>query len=323
MTADVTGLARTRTSSDRSTWNVYRFDQIAQNITDRVDNPAESGVDRYVGLEHLDSESLQIRRWGTPADVEATKLRFQPGDIIFGKRRAYQRKLAVADFAGICSAHALVLRARSDVVDPEFLPFFMQSNVFFDRALAISVGSLSPTINWRTLAAQKFALPPMEDQRRIAEALKAATDSVHGFEMSLTRMGELRDVLLAHEFDHQHLSQNPLSRFLPLGEIVSYASDGPFGSKLKTEHYAPAGARVVRLQNIGDGEFDDGDRAYISLSYYAELRRYALLPNDILVAGLGDENHPVGRACLLPPELRPAINKADWSYPGLVDSRTR
>jgi type I restriction enzyme S subunit len=136
-------------------------------------------------------------------------------------------------------------------------------------------------------------------------------------------MGELRDVLLAHEFDHQHLSQNPLSRFLPLGEIVSYASDGPFGSKLKTEHYAPAGARVVRLQNIGDGEFDDGDRAYISLSYYAELRRYALLPNDILVAGLGDENHPVGRACLLPPELRPAINKADWSYPGLVDSRTR
>src|SRR5690348_6562440 len=93
-------------------WRVVRFDQMADSITDRVDNPSEAGVEYYVGLEHLDPDSLNIRRWGTPNDVEATKLRFKLGDIIFGRRRAYQRKLAVADFEGICSAHALVLRAR-------------------------------------------------------------------------------------------------------------------------------------------------------------------------------------------------------------------
>ena len=65
----------------------YRFDQMAKQINDRVDNPAESGVERYVGLEHLDADSLRIRRWGDITDVESTKLRFQPGDIIFGKRR--------------------------------------------------------------------------------------------------------------------------------------------------------------------------------------------------------------------------------------------
>lgn len=126
---------------------MFRFDQMATLINDRVDNPAESGVERYVGLEHLDADSLRIRRWGEITDVESTKLRFHPGDIIFGKRRVYQRKLAVADFEGICSAHAMVLRAKADVALPDFLPFFMQTDRFMERALEISVGSLSPTIN--------------------------------------------------------------------------------------------------------------------------------------------------------------------------------
>lgn len=157
----------------------FRFDQMATLINDRVDKPAESGVERYVGLEHLDADSLRIRRWGDITDVESTKLRFRPGDIIFGKRRAYQRKLAVADFEGICSAHAMVLRAKVNVVLPEFLPFFMQSDRFMERALQISVGSLSPTINWTTLAAEEFALPPIEEQQRIVTILGAVENACH------------------------------------------------------------------------------------------------------------------------------------------------
>ena len=103
----------------------YRFDEMATQVNDRVDIPAESGVQRYVGLEHLDPDSLRIRRWGNITDVGATKLRFKPGDIVFGKRRVYQRKIAVADFEGICSAHAMVLRANPKVVLPSFLPFFI------------------------------------------------------------------------------------------------------------------------------------------------------------------------------------------------------
>ena len=137
-------------------WTRLAFGDVATCVNDRIDNPLDAGVERYVGLEHLDSDSLVIRRWGSPADVTATKLLFRKGDIIFGRRRVYQRKLAVADFDGICSAHALVLRAKSGAVLPPFLPFFMQSDVFMERAKAISVGSLSPTINWRTLAERRI-----------------------------------------------------------------------------------------------------------------------------------------------------------------------
>jgi len=159
-------------------WKVWRFDQIATNVNERVDNPSESGMEHYVGLEHLDSDSLKIRRWGSPDDVEATKLVFRKGDIIFGRRRAYQRKLGVAEFDGICSAHAMVLRAKPDVVLPEFLPFFMQSDVFMNRAVEISVGSLSPTINWRTLATQLFWLPQLKQQQDVVSVLAALDEQI-------------------------------------------------------------------------------------------------------------------------------------------------
>lgn len=200
-------------------WKWVRFDQIAHNISERVDDPRQAGVDHYVGLEHLDSDSLKIRRWGTPEDVEAQKLRFRPGDIIFGKRRAYQRKVGVAEFDGICSAHAFVFRGNADHIVPELLPFFMQTDAFMERAVAISKGSLSPTINWGDLARQEFALPsdPAE-QRRIAELLRAADEAVEAWrEVELSIIGHRNSSHhhhLCYEFDY-HPDLHLPARWVP------------------------------------------------------------------------------------------------------------
>ena len=173
-------------------WCLVKFGDLAESITERVDDPKASGVEIYVGLEHLDSDTTKISRYGTPDDVESTKLRFYPGDVIYARRRAYQRKLGVAEVEGICSAHALVLRARPDVCLPEFLPYFLQSNQFHDRALSISVGSLSPTINWKTLVVQEFALPPIAEQRRIINLVSHLDNSVSCENASLTSLESLR-----------------------------------------------------------------------------------------------------------------------------------
>lgn len=170
---------------------LHPFSQIAANITVRVE-PSDTDLERYVGLEHLDPESLKLRRWGSPSDVIGQKLKFWKGDIIYGKRRAYQRKLAVADFDGICSAHAMVLRAKPDVCLPEFLPFFLQSDLFHNRAMEISVGSLSPTINWSTLAKQEFPLPPVDEQRRIADLLWAADDAITEYTNAISSLEKLK-----------------------------------------------------------------------------------------------------------------------------------
>ena len=162
---------------DKTGWKKYRFDEFAQNISQRVE-PQQTDLRIYVGLEHLDPDNIHIRRFGTPKDVEGTKLKVFPGDVIFGKRRAYQRKAALADFEGICSAHAMVLRAKTAVIDERLFPFFFHSKDFQETAITISVGGLSPTINWKDLAKQEFLLPPKEAQARFAELLWAADEVV-------------------------------------------------------------------------------------------------------------------------------------------------
>ena len=260
---------------------------MAANINERVDNPSEAGVDRYVGLEHLDPDSLKIRRWGSPSDVEATKLRFYPGDIIFGRRRAYQRKLGVADFEGICSAHAMVLRAKPDVVLPEFLPFFMQSDLFMERALEISVGSLSPTINWKTLAAQEFALPPLDEQRRIAETL-LAVEAV--LEESNRLMTQIASVATAYT---ENLIFNS-NKWVSLGEILT---DTSYGSSQKSS-YEQQGVPILRIPNVLRSELDLTDLQWLDAAD-ANLERYGLAEGDILIVRTNGNPDYVGRCVVI------------------------
>jgi restriction endonuclease S subunit len=161
---------------NRKNWSRFRFGEVVENVNERV-APSTAAEAIYVGLDDLDSDSLHIRRWGKGSDVIGTKLGFRKGDVIFGRHRAYQRKLAVAEVDGICSAHAMVARAKPKVILPEFLPFLMMSDKFMNRAVDISVGSLSPTINWTTLKLEEFDLPPLDQQRRLAEILWAVDEA--------------------------------------------------------------------------------------------------------------------------------------------------
>lgn len=152
---------------------IYTFDKIAVNCTQKV-KPQESDKEHYIGLEHIDPECLYITRWGADAAPIGDKLVMKKGDVLFGKRRAYQRKVGIAPFDGIFSAHGLVLRPKEDVICKEFFPFFISSDQFLDRAVQISVGGLSPTVNWGDLARQEFSLPSIEEQKILADKLWAA-----------------------------------------------------------------------------------------------------------------------------------------------------
>lgn len=152
-------------------FETVRFDKIAINISERVE-PKKTELTTYVGLEHLDSDNLVIERTGTPDDVIGTKLKIYKGDIIFGKRRAYLRKVAVSHFDGIASAHSMILRASEKHIEKDFLPFLMQSDAFMQRAVQISEGSLSPTIKVKTLAQQEFTLPKKEKQKKLVALFK-------------------------------------------------------------------------------------------------------------------------------------------------------
>lgn len=295
-------------------WRVVRFGDVVREVKVKVD-PEESGLERYVAGEHMATDDLHIRSWGTIGDGylgPAFHRKFVTGQVLYGSRRTYLRKVAVAEFDGVCANTTFVMEPANDDLLPELLPFIMQTEPFTRHSIGQSRGSTNPYITWKDLAWYEFPLPPRAEQQRIAELLWAADESIW---KTLKVQEELlcyKQVLMRYAFSPS-FSSNGDSSFIemPLTDVLTYASDGPFGSKLKTAHYTDSGARVIRLQNIRDGYFDDGDKAYISREYFSELSRYSLEPDDVVVAGLGDETYPVGRACLIPTGLGPAINKAD------------
>lgn len=200
---------------DKTHWKKYRFDEMVQNISERVE-PSQTDLDMYVGLEHIDPDTLHLSRHGHPSDVEGIKLRFYKGDIIFGRRRAYQRKTALATTDGICSAHAMVVRAKEDVVDPLFLPFLFHSKNFIDMAITISVGGLSPTINWKDIAKQEFLLPPKAEQKRLAELLWAADEVV---EKEKREMEILQNQIQIYTNENSNIKEQPKIPFSDLVEV--------------------------------------------------------------------------------------------------------
>ncbi len=282
-------------------WQIVKFGEIAKNISERVE-PAETDLEVYVGLEHLDPQSLRITRRGVPADVKGQKLRVRPGQIIFGKRRAYQKKVAVADFDGICSAHAMVLEEVVGKIIPGLLPFFMQSDMFMDRAVAISEGSLSPTIKWKKLAIQEFPLPPIERQKEILEVLEKV-EEVYGFYVSaINRHDRLTEVVI-----NQIISggdYNAIKKAIRLGtktvgakiriehanDFCSSIADGTHESPKPSKNGYP----LITSKNLKQDGLDLSDTYLISEEDYISIcKRSWVKAGDILFAMIGTIGNPV------------------------------
>ncbi len=157
-------------------WRVVNFGDVVDNMNETTRDPEAIGLDRVVGLDHMDPDSPPLKRWDNLSDLhEGTSFTrvFRAGQVLFGKRRAYQRKVSLPDFDGICSGDILVFQPKNTELLSEFLPYLVQSDGFFDHALGTSAGSLSPRTKWQELAKYEFALPPIAEQHRIARAMKA------------------------------------------------------------------------------------------------------------------------------------------------------
>ena len=269
--------------SNRST---VKFGDFAENVAVRID-PAEAKTDIYVGLEHLDPQSLHLKKWGHPSDVTGQKLVFKKGDVIFGRRRAYQRKLAIAQFDGICSAHAMVVRAKPDMILPEFLPFFLQSDMFMERAIGISVGSLSPTINWRTLKVQEFRIPLIEEQKRIAEILWAADETVAGWES----VYEYASAALQSYVDRTFFCPTAGHKALAVGEICTIQC----GFAFKSRDYQDAGIPLIRISNVKEPYVDVAERTvFLPDAFVSENPSFVLQKGDLLIALSGATTGKIG-----------------------------
>lgn len=270
----------------------YRFEQIAINSTEKK-KPVEEDRFTYLGLEHLDSGSLKVTRFGSEVAPIGEKLVMHKGDVLFGKRRAYQKKVAIAPFDGIFSAHGMVLRPREDVIDKSFFPLFISSDYFLDAAIKISVGSLSPTINWRDLKTLEFELPDLATQRKLAETLWSINETMEAYKKLISATDELVKSQFMEQFGNldSNTKHYPIKK---LSEIADYWNGLTY--KPTDTVQDGTGILVLRSSNIQNGalSFDDNVRVTCPIK-----EKLFVKENDILLCSRNGSAALVGKTALI------------------------
>ena len=179
---------------DKTHWKKYRFGDVAIQTKDVVDIE-NTNLTRYVAGEHMGSEDIHIRKWGTVGDGylgPAFIRKFSKGDILYGSRRTYLKKVAIADFDGITANTTFVIKANEKLIEPVLLAHLMLSHNFTEYSVTNSRGSVNPYINWKDIADYEFLLPPKAEQKRLAELLWAADEVVEKEKREMERMEYFR-----------------------------------------------------------------------------------------------------------------------------------
>lgn len=260
----------------------YKFDQIAFNITDKK-MPEPGDEKMYIGLEHLDSGSLKVNRWGSEVELTGQKLVMKKGDILFGRRNTYLRRAAIAPHDGIFSAHGMIFRPKTDVIDPEYFPFFISSNYFMDAAIRISVGSLSPTVNWKTLKELEFDIPSLEEQRKNAALLASINETKEAYQELLLQTDNLVKSQFIEMFGDPVENPKGFDK-CPLMSLAKKITDGVH----KKPVYTKTGKPFISVTNINRGVVDFTDCKFVSEeAYQAMIKTTYPERGDILYTKVG------------------------------------
>lgn len=204
---------------DKKNWQKIKFGDIAKEVRITEHDPLKNGLKHYVGLEHIESEDLHIKSWGDISDGTTFTRKFVKGQVLFGRRRAYLKKAALASFDGICSGDILVFEADNDKLLPELLPFIVQNDNFFQYAVDASAGSLSPRVKFKDLAKFELMLPKsLDEQKKLADLLWAGDELVQKY---TSLRGKLN---VFYESNVQTLNRGSFSSKLKtrkLGEVLN------------------------------------------------------------------------------------------------------
>lgn len=282
---------------DKSTWKRVRLGDVVCRSRKQV-NPIEAGVERYVAGGHIGGDSITIDRWGDPSDGQmgsTFRYVFEPGQILFVSARPYLRKSGVVDFSGVVADKTYVLDAkRANGLLQEFLPFILASDPFVEYATAEATGSMNPRLLWGPFQRYEFDLPPLEDQRCIADLLWAVERhrvNVLGSEMELS---DGKSLMLA-----KRLASGAEERGWPLEPVSALVSSGPTNGKSARANDEQRGVPTLSISAVRDGRVRGGDSVKWIEVDPESVSSFRLQPDDFLVVRGNGNRSLTGRGGLV------------------------
>lgn len=268
-------------------WTTITLGDIAENISVRVDDPSKSGFNRFVGLDHLDSGNFTVSRWGSTESVTSSMKQFQAGDVLLARRNAHLRRASAVDFEGVCSGDAYVLREKPGVIVPGLLKYLLNTNRFWEFAIANADGSMSTRVKWRVLEQFNLQIPSKNFQNHTIKTLDALSLCNRKYTDALDSLQMLHN--LGFGFYFADPVENPMG-WNTMRADEAFIVRGRVGWKgYKREDLRESGNLVIGGKNVvNDRELDLSSCTYLSQEKYEESPEIMLKGRDMLLVQRGN-----------------------------------
>lgn len=284
----------------KSGWARVKLSEVVENINDYFDRDSDQ-VARYVAGQHIDEKQLAVRRWGHTSDGDfppTYNRRFQAGDVLYHSRNL--TKLCCPDFEGVTGEKLFILRTTNeDRFLPRLLPFVLSTEHFDRYVLTHWSGSTNKFLNKTPLMKYEFALPPMEDQRRILDLLTKA----------LSLEERLAEALSSAENLHRSLSSalfQGASRGAPMEMLATACTKLSVGIVVRpADHYtdSPDGVPALIMKNVQRGRLDLSSLNRITPEGHARHAKSTLQAGDVVAVRSSGSKGRTGDAAVVPDEL--------------------
>lgn len=226
-----------------------------------------------VGLEHLIPEEITLTAWDEGSENTFSKM-FRKGNVLFGRRRAYLKKAAVAPFDGICSGDITVIEAKPDRILPELLPFIIQNDDLFDFAVGKSAGSLSPRVKWEHLKNYEFKLPDMEKQKELAELLWAMDNTKKSYQKLIAATDEL--------VKSQFIEMFGLEYNCNIGDVCKLINGDRGKNYPSGKDRVSSGIPFINAGHLDGRRVDFAEMDYVTQEKYDQMTQGKVQKDDIL-----------------------------------------
>ncbi len=289
--------ANTILKIDKTEWTPVKFGEVVFEPKETAKDIHHEGIEHVVGLEHIEPENIHLTRSDKPEEGTTFSKKFKKGDVLFGRRRAYLKKAALADFDGICSGDITVFRAKKNLL-PALLPFIVNNEKFFDYAVKHSAGGLSPRVKFKDLANYEFLLPPKDQQAQLAELLWATDKVIERENILLAELNKLNNAgiedlaegkseIIKNNDTFKIIKNNSTKKkwkYFSIDELCHKVTDG--------EHLSPKflefGKPILSAKDIRDNDIQIENANYISEEAFTISRKRCNPDfNDVLIVSRG------------------------------------
>jgi len=264
-------------------WKKYKLGEFTEPIKETY-SPNGSDKYTYIGLEHIEQESLRLNSVGVSSDVTSNKFLFRSNDVLFGKLRPYFRKVVMPQFEGICSTDIWVFRAKAGFAQ-KFLYYFLASWDFVNTANSGEGGTRMPRADWNFLKSTVWYLPPLPEQTAIAEVLSSLDDKIDLLHRQNKTLELLAETLFRRWFVEDEWNGT-------LAEYIKVRGGYAFKSKDFKEN---GFAGVIKIRNISMGLIDISNHDWVDESVVQKIdNRFKIKGGDFLIAMTGAEIGKIG-----------------------------